>query len=86
MPAAPLDLGLDAAIGAAFLAMLWPRLHGTVHRVTALLAVAVALGLVPFAAPGAPVLLAGLVAVAVGAVARPAPLDPPGDQPNEGQA
>ena len=82
----PRDLGLDAAIGAAFLAMLWPRLHGTVHRVTALLAVAVALGLVPFAAPGAPVLLAGLVAVAVGAVARPAPLDPPGDQPNEGQA
>jgi predicted branched-subunit amino acid permease len=67
----PRDFGLDAAIGAAFLAMLWPRLHGTIQRVTALLAVAVALGLVPLTAPGVPVLLAGLVAVAVGAVAPP---------------
>ena len=82
----PRDFGLDAAIGAAFLAMLWPRLHGMVHRVTALLAVAVALGLVPLTAPGVPVLLAGLVAVAVGAVARPAGVVPPGDEPSEGQA
>ncbi|GAA1941582.1 AzlC family ABC transporter permease [Nocardioides marmoribigeumensis] len=82
----PRDFGLDAAIGAAFLAMLWPRLHGTVHRVTALVAVAVALGLVPLAAPGVPVLLAGLVAVAVGAVARPGSVEPPGDEPVEGQA
>ncbi len=82
----PRDVGLDAAIGAAFLAMLWPRLHGTVHRVTAALAVAVALGLVPLAAPGVPVLLAGLVAVAVGLLARPGVLDPPGDEPSEGLA
>jgi 4-azaleucine resistance transporter AzlC len=82
----PRDFGLDAAIGAAFLAMLWPRLHGTVHRVTALLAVAVALGLVPVTAPGAPVLLAGLVAVVVGLVARHPSIDPPADQPSEGQA
>ena len=82
----PRDYGLDAAIGAAFLAMLWPRLHGTVHRVTGLLAAAVALGLVPLTAPGAPVLLAALVAVAVGLVARPGSQDPPGDEPSEGQA
>jgi predicted branched-subunit amino acid permease len=82
----PRDLGLDAAIGAAFLAMLWPRLHGTVHRVTAVLAVAVALGLVPVAPAGVPVLAAGLVAVVVGALARPGALEPPGDEPTEGQA
>jgi predicted branched-subunit amino acid permease len=82
----PRDVGLDAAIGAAFLAMLWPRLHGTVHRVTALSAVAVALGLVPISAAGVPVLAAGLVAVAAGAVVRPRSEDPPGDEPSEGQA
>jgi predicted branched-subunit amino acid permease len=82
----PRDVGLDAAIGAAFLAMVWPRLHGVVHRVTAVASVAVALGLVPLTAPGVPVLAAALVALAVGAVARPGSAEPPGDEPSEGQA
>ncbi len=82
----PRDVGLDAAIGAAFLAMLWPRLHGTLHRVTALSSVAAALGLVPLAPAGVPVLAAALVALAAGAVVRPGSEEPPGDEPSEGRA
>jgi predicted branched-subunit amino acid permease len=82
----PRDYGLDAAVGAAFLALVWPRLHGTVHRLTALGAVALALGLVPLTAPGVPVLAAALVAVAAAVAARdvsprPAADDPVGDVP-----
>ncbi len=62
----PEDLGLDAAVGAAFLALLWPRLRSRTNQVVAVLAVAVALGLVPVAPAGAPVLAAALVAVVVG--------------------
>lgn len=80
----PRTYGLDAAIGAAFLAMLWPRLHGGVHRVTALLAAVVALGLVPIAPAGVPVLATALVALAVGVLARHPRPDPPGDEPVEG--
>ena len=66
----PSTYGLDAAVGAAFLALLWPRLSGSVERVTAALAAALALGLVPFTTPGLPVLAAGLVAVLMGSVVR----------------
>ena len=62
----PRDYGLDAAVGAAFVALLWPRLRRTVDRVAAALAVAVALGLVPLAPAGVPVLAAAAVAVVVG--------------------
>jgi len=62
----PRTYGLDAAVGGAFLALLWPRLDSTLHRVVAVLAVAVALGLVPVATAGVPVLAAALVAVVVG--------------------
>jgi predicted branched-subunit amino acid permease len=65
----PRTYGLDAAVGGAFLALLWPRLHSLRNRLVALLAVAVALGLVPVTTAGVPVLAAGLVAVAVGALA-----------------
>jgi predicted branched-subunit amino acid permease len=82
----PRAYGLDAAVGAAFLALVWPRLHGAVHRVTAVGAVAVALGLVPLAAPGVPVLASAVVAVGVALVVRdatpePAPDEPTGDLP-----
>lgn len=62
----PRDYGLDAAVGAAFLGLLWPRLTSWSARGTALLAAAVALGLVPFTAAGAPIIIGGAVAVLVG--------------------
>ena len=62
----PRRYGLDAAVGGAFLALLWPRLHNTRNRVVALLAVAVALGVVPVTAAGVPVLAAGGVALLAG--------------------
>lgn len=67
----PRTYGLDAAVGAAFVALLWPRLSGPVERTTAVLGAAVALGLVPFSTPGVPVLAAGGVAVLLGVLVRP---------------
>ena len=66
----PRSLGLDAAVGGAFLALLWPRLAEPRNRVVALLAVAVGLGVVPVAAAGVPVLAAGGVALLGGVLAR----------------
>ncbi|HEU4515398.1 MAG TPA: AzlC family ABC transporter permease [Nocardioidaceae bacterium] len=65
----PRTYGLDAAVGGAFLALLWPRLRDRRNQLTAVLAVALALSLVPVTAAGVPVLAAGLVALAVGMVA-----------------
>ena len=62
----PRTYGLDAAVGAAFLALLWPRLHDTRNRVVAVLAAALALGVVPVAPAGVPVLAAGAVALLAG--------------------
>ena len=66
----PRTFGLDAAVGAAFLALLWPRLKDHRNIVVGILAAAVALSMVPLTAPGVPVLAAGGVAVLVGALAR----------------
>jgi 4-azaleucine resistance transporter AzlC len=66
----PRTFGLDAAVGAAFLALLWPRLKDRRNTVVAVLAAAVALSLVPATAPGVPVLAAGGVALLVGVLAR----------------
>ena len=66
----PRDYGLDAAVGAAFLALLWPRLQRPGDRVAALLAAALALGLVPLSPAGVPVLATALVALAMGGLAR----------------
>jgi 4-azaleucine resistance transporter AzlC len=65
----PRTYGLDAAVGGAFLALLWPRLTGLLNRTVAVLAVAVALGLVPVTTAGVPVLAAGAVALLVGVLA-----------------
>ncbi len=74
----PSAYGLDAAVGAAFLALLWPRLHDARNRVVALAAVAVALGLVPVTAAGVPVLASAGVALLAGVLwRRPHPLDMP---------
>jgi predicted branched-subunit amino acid permease len=62
----PAQFGLDAAIPAAFLALLWPRLDSRLTRIIAVVAAALALVLTPALPAGIPVLLAGAVAVAVG--------------------
>ncbi|WP_461010650.1 AzlC family ABC transporter permease [Streptomyces capparidis] len=54
--------GLDAAGPAVFLALLAPMLRGRRERLAAVLAVAVALALLPVLPAGVPVLLAGLAA------------------------
>jgi predicted branched-subunit amino acid permease len=62
-------LGLDAAIPAGFLALLWPRLTGGSRGdnqkmwALAITSAAVAMVLIPFLRPGLPVLFSALVAV-----------------------
>ena len=62
----PRTYGLDAAVGGAFLALLWPRLNSPLNRVVGLLAIALALGLVPVTTAGVPVLAAAAVAIVAG--------------------
>ncbi|GAA3825836.1 AzlC family ABC transporter permease [Nocardioides panacisoli] len=64
----PRTFGLDAAVGAAFLALLWPRLTAWPQRLVALVGAAAATGLVPWTAAGVPVIGGGAVAVVVGLV------------------
>ncbi|MFZ0325366.1 MAG: AzlC family ABC transporter permease [Actinomycetes bacterium] len=61
----PQNFGLDAAVGAAFLALLWPRLTRLDARLTALLGAALALALTPVLPPGVPVLVAAAAAFVV---------------------
>jgi predicted branched-subunit amino acid permease len=62
----PRSYGLDAAVGGAFLALLWPRLSSATARLTAVLAAALATSLVPLTPAGIPVLAAGVVALGLG--------------------
>lgn len=55
--------GLDAAVPAAFLALLWPRLDSGKKRLTAIAAAMLALVLVPNARPGLPIIAAAGVAL-----------------------
>ncbi len=66
----PRTYGLDAAVGAAFLALLWPRLQDRRNILVGGLGAAVALSMVPVTAAGVPVLAAGGVAVLVGVLSR----------------
>ncbi len=59
--------GLDAAAAAAFLGLLWPRLAQRQTVAVAAAAAVVAVTLTPVLLPGLPVLVAGAVAVVVGA-------------------
>jgi predicted branched-subunit amino acid permease len=68
----PRTYGLDAAVGGAFLALLWPRLADRRNQVIAMVAAAVALGVVPVTAAGVPVLVAGGVALLAGILTRSA--------------
>lgn len=72
----PRTYGLDAAVGAAFLALLWPKLASRTGRWVALLGAASAVALIPFTPAGAPIILGGTIAVLAGllsARSRPQP-------------
>jgi predicted branched-subunit amino acid permease len=60
----PRDLGLDAAVPAAFLALLAPRLRGRSAWLAAVAGALVAVAVVPVVPAGVPVLVAALVPVA----------------------
>ncbi len=62
----PRTYGLDAAVGAAFLGLLWPRLTTPTARVVALCGAGVAAGLVPVTTAGVPIVLGGAAAVLLG--------------------
>jgi 4-azaleucine resistance transporter AzlC len=61
----PKVIGLDAAVGAAFLALIWPQLTTQQARRVAAGAVILALLLTPVVPPGLPVLAAASVALVV---------------------
>jgi predicted branched-subunit amino acid permease len=61
--------GLDAAIPAGFVALVWPRLRDRRSWAIGLCAAAVALALTPFLRPGVPVLVTAVVAVVAGVTA-----------------
>lgn len=63
-------LGLDAAIPAGFMALLWPRLRDRQSWAIAACGALVALALIPVTRPGIPVLASALVAVAAGVLIR----------------
>jgi predicted branched-subunit amino acid permease len=78
----PRAYGLDAAVGAAFLALLWPRLRDRRNQLTAVLGAALALTLVPLTPAGMPVLAAAAVALVGGVLTRGAadPTEVPGPE------
>lgn len=66
----PAAWGLDAAVPAAFLGLVWPRLTNAKERTLAVGAMALSLGLTPFVAAGVPIISTALLAVAFGWKAR----------------
>lgn len=66
----PRTYGLDAAVGAAFLGLLWPRLSTSTGRWVALAGAVGALALVPVTSAGLPIIVGGGVAVLLGLLWR----------------
>ncbi len=66
----PAAWGLDAAVPAAFLGLVWPRLTNNFERALAISAMALSLALTPFVAAGIPIISTALLAVAFGWKAR----------------
>ena len=62
----PSAWGLDAAVPAAFLGLVWPRLLGKFERVLAASAVVLAIALSPLISAGLPIIATALLAVAFG--------------------
>jgi predicted branched-subunit amino acid permease len=67
----PAAWGLDAAVPAAFLGLVWPRLTATHEKLLAISAVALSLILTPFVAAGIPIISTTLLAVIFGWRQRP---------------
>lgn len=59
----PSALGIDGALAALFLALLWPQLHGGMARAAALLGAGIALALIPVAPAGLPIIVAAAAAL-----------------------
>jgi len=57
----PAAWGLDAAVPAAFLGLLWPRLNSKSARIVALLSIFLCTLLIPFASAGVPVIACALI-------------------------
>jgi len=66
----PAAWGLDAAVPAAFLGLLWPRLINKTDRFLAVAACALALAMTPYFVPGVPIITTALLAVFFGLRAR----------------
>lgn len=64
----PRDFGLDAAVGAAFLALLWSRLDTRQTRLVAAAGVAFAIALVPLTPAGVPIIAGAALAVGLGLI------------------
>lgn len=62
----PAAWGLDAAVPAAFLGLLWPRLTTNLNRSVALIAFGISLLLTPLLPAGLPIIATALVALAFG--------------------
>ena len=62
----PSAWGLDAAVPAAFLGLVWPRLVDKKTKLVALSAIALALLLIPVAPAGVPIIATALIAIVVG--------------------
>jgi predicted branched-subunit amino acid permease len=62
----PASWGLDAAVPAAFLGLVWPRLTSPLDRVLAVSAMALALALTPLLPAGLPIIATAFLALAVG--------------------
>ena len=58
--------GLDSAVPAAFLALLWPRLENNSHRALAIASVLFAIAMTPILPAGLPIIGTAFIAIAVG--------------------
>lgn len=62
----PAAWGLDAAVPAAFLGLVWPRLISFSDRILSVAAMALALALTPFVPAGLPIIATAFLALAIG--------------------
>lgn len=67
----PAAWGLDAAVPAAFLGLLWPRLTNQFERMISITAMGLSIALTPLVAAGLPIISTALLAVIFGWKARP---------------
>lgn len=58
--------GLDSAVPAAFLGLVWPRLVGNFERILAMCCAAFAVALTPFVPAGLPIIATAFIAIVIG--------------------